>query len=590
MSLHKYILAFITITLVLCTKSCTKPDAPAFSESKILLKYKNSVSVKSRAEEEFRKVDVLIFSNQGWLIKHETVLSSGEFNITLPKEILTIAVIVNVFNLDISVMQTLENTMETVCSLYDESDIQLISTGIVTVNNTTALNLVEIPLKRVVSKLTFLFDKSRLDNNVSLSVKSIELFNVPTVCKLFSESCISEGNSATEGDKIFYNTEPMSHSDATPFYMLENLQGVDSDILSQNNKSPSGDQSLYTYALITADYQSPAISGEVVYKYYPGENSTNSFNIPRDSHIKQSVSFIGTAIAENSVRVDISRLVASEYYISASALPAEGGVISGSGKYCYGSHPALEVFPNEGYRFDGWSPPITTVTGNAHYTANFSEVDQDITVNSIILSQTEILADIGEQIYLSCIVLPENADDKQIVWTSDNHNVATVSQSGVITAVSPGQTTVRATNALSNVSSECIVRVFELIEVKVEKYINYQYDQLSGEATSATVIFYLRAQLPVPSDMSIVRSILPFVTVNAKCIYTNNGLSNEELMALSLGFSNNNDTPWIFTEGSSSPIYFHSDWGENNIDQSLESIEITINHNQLFTGGYHIVW
>jgi uncharacterized protein YjdB len=58
--------------------------------------------------------------------------------------------------------------------------------------------------------------------------------------------------------------------------------------------------------------------------------------------------------------------------------------------------------------------------------------------------------------------LPADADDKTYTWTSDNEGIATVDENGVVTAVSLGAASIRATaNDGSGVYGECNVYVRE---------------------------------------------------------------------------------------------------------------------------------
>lgn len=68
-----------------------------------------------------------------------------------------------------------------------------------------------------------------------------------------------------------------------------------------------------------------------------------------------------------------------------------------------------------------------------------------IPVTEVRLDKNTLTLHIGETSQLTATVLPDNADDKTVVWSSDNKQVATVSESGLVTAVSDGEATVTAT-------------------------------------------------------------------------------------------------------------------------------------------------
>ena len=66
-----------------------------------------------------------------------------------------------------------------------------------------------------------------------------------------------------------------------------------------------------------------------------------------------------------------------------------------------------------------------------------------IPVTDITLDNASLTLIVGENATLNATVLPENATDKTVTWTSSNKNVATVSD-GVVTAVKAGTSTITA--------------------------------------------------------------------------------------------------------------------------------------------------
>ena len=66
---------------------------------------------------------------------------------------------------------------------------------------------------------------------------------------------------------------------------------------------------------------------------------------------------------------------------------------------------------------------------------------------------------IGETVQLQAIVTPSNASDKSVIWASSRQSVATISSSGLVTAVGLGTSTVTA--SCSGKSARCQVTVSE---------------------------------------------------------------------------------------------------------------------------------
>jgi uncharacterized protein YjdB len=76
----------------------------------------------------------------------------------------------------------------------------------------------------------------------------------------------------------------------------------------------------------------------------------------------------------------------------------------------------------------------------------FTVIDhRSVLVESVTLSPPTATLTRGEQLQLTAAVLPENATHPDLLWSSSDPEVASVSQSGLVTALSPGTVTIRAT-------------------------------------------------------------------------------------------------------------------------------------------------
>lgn len=89
------------------------------------------------------------------------------------------------------------------------------------------------------------------------------------------------------------------------------------------------------------------------------------------------------------------------------------------------------------------------------------DVKEPTKVSSIVLSESEKTLTVGESFELTATVLPENAYNKDLKWSSDNEDVAIVSN-GLITAMNPGECNITcASSDDSNVSAVCHISVQE---------------------------------------------------------------------------------------------------------------------------------
>ena len=81
-------------------------------------------------------------------------------------------------------------------------------------------------------------------------------------------------------------------------------------------------------------------------------------------------------------------------------------------------------------------------------------------VTSITLNESKLVMHIGESYPLMAEILPENASDKTLTWTTGNSSIAIVDNNGLVTAIEGGTTVIRAIAADgSNVSSSCEIEV-----------------------------------------------------------------------------------------------------------------------------------
>ncbi len=85
------------------------------------------------------------------------------------------------------------------------------------------------------------------------------------------------------------------------------------------------------------------------------------------------------------------------------------------------------------------------------------EQDPFIAVSSVQITPETAELSVRKTLALTATVLPDDATDKALTWTSDNEAVATVSEEGVVTAIAEGTATITAT--AGSKSASCTVTV-----------------------------------------------------------------------------------------------------------------------------------
>ena len=101
---------------------------------------------------------------------------------------------------------------------------------------------------------------------------------------------------------------------------------------------------------------------------------------------------------------------------------------------------------------------VSSNDGGKYKTCVINVTDGSVPIQSISLNESTINMEIGESETLEATVLPENASDKSVTWTSEDPTIATV-EDGLVTAVAEGHTTIIATGSDGITWAGCSVYV-----------------------------------------------------------------------------------------------------------------------------------
>ena len=82
-----------------------------------------------------------------------------------------------------------------------------------------------------------------------------------------------------------------------------------------------------------------------------------------------------------------------------------------------------------------------------------------VPVTGVSLNKSETTLTVGGTAQLTATVTPTNATNQNVTWESSNSSVATVDESGKVTAVAPGEATITVTTADGNHAATCAVIV-----------------------------------------------------------------------------------------------------------------------------------
>ena len=110
------------------------------------------------------------------------------------------------------------------------------------------------------------------------------------------------------------------------------------------------------------------------------------------------------------------------------------------------------------------SEEATLETAAPEATATPAPTPDVVVPTSVTLEQEGGILNNGMTWTLHATVLPEDAADKTITWTSADESVATIDDSGVITTHAPGQTTITAASTAGGVSTTYNLVVQEVVK------------------------------------------------------------------------------------------------------------------------------
>lgn len=148
---------------------------------------------------------------------------------------------------------------------------------------------------------------------------------------------------------------------------------------------------------------------------------------------------------------------------------------------------------------------------------------------SVTLNKTTVDLNVGQIEILSATVLPENATNKKVVWTSSDPTIATVDESGKVTSIKEGQVTITAKVENTNLTATCEVNVTKPVEVNKNRAIlsislvnraNKEYDVSMQEVDKFINWFEERSNGDGLALYSFSKKISPYKSVREYIIHS----------------------------------------------------------------------
>jgi len=135
---------------------------------------------------------------------------------------------------------------------------------------------------------------------------------------------------------------------------------------------------------------------------------------------------------------------------------------------------------------------------------------------SVTLEQEGGILNNGMTWTLHATVLPEDAADKTITWTSADESVATIDDSGVITTHAPGQTTITAASTAGGVSTTYNLVVQEVVKCSYCGGTGHTADTCAVKKTAEQQAAAVAAQQQAAAAQAAEQPADPGYAVTAK--------------------------------------------------------------------------
>ncbi len=188
----------------------------------------------------------------------------------------------------------------------------------------------------------------------------------------------------------------------------------------------------------------PAVPGSVGFAFGAGENPIENSLVlawdAQDSKIKL-LQFPGAAVLAEAPLTILAEPVQAKLQVS-------GKIVKG---YVNGE---LVISHN-------LNSPVTGRVGTyvSGTSALFSNLNLTIFADSVTLNKSSIILYPGEADQLSATVLPTDAADKTVIWSSSDETVATVSDRGLVTAVASGSAVITVATEDGAIEDTCALLV-----------------------------------------------------------------------------------------------------------------------------------
>ena len=275
-------------------------------------------------------------------------------------------------------------------------------------------------------------------NHVTVTADGVDLKNMTVRSNLYIDSAVADGEVTAENLTVRGNVYINGGGDAS--VVFQNCR-VNGNIYV--NKTVNGEPVAVKFDQTTAQNCKGTVIVQNNGAVLAPTDSASEVKLPKVTVETQKAVAIQTNVAELRVTVDQSALTI-------------GGIVD----WLWTDHTVF-----------------MTLVGNGEVRKTDGAVTETIAVESIQLDETTLKLTEGEARQLKATVNPENATNRTVEWKSSDTTIATVEETGKVTAVKAGDATITAT--ADGKTAECQVTV----EPKIVPVESIQLDETTLKLT-----------------------------------------------------------------------------------------------------------
>ena len=326
---------------------------------------------------------------------------------------------------------------------------------------------VTVNLTRCVAKIVLKCDFSGLNPDVEIITDEVSLRNLPLSVRPFAQSKAAEHEDVSSST-IVEAPSAEAIQQGIVFYQYENMQGLLQEGNLDQTKKWWPDESPYSeicsYVEIKGHYSSSRKVGAITYRFYLGKDMVADYSVERNRQYTVVLCFNGDgAVEENTWRVDNTEIVDLVTSVEISPESHKFTELGASLQLSATVQPLTAA--NKTLQWSSSDEKVATVDQSGKVTAagdgactitaastdgtNISAecaitVDSKIYVTGIAVEPMTLSLFTGETGELKATIEPADATVPDVLWSSSNEKVATVDQSGKVTAVAPGEAVITA--------------------------------------------------------------------------------------------------------------------------------------------------